>query len=291
LYDDTLFCIEIRSHGVGYYQFSKDEAQRQEQLKLLNQLREQTVEQRERREKIKAKRKAAIEARLQKVQQRKLKKTGEGNVTEPTKDNIDEDEHQQPLNHPTVEVSNPTSDIGDSQKQDTDKAAKLEQAVFAMIHSIRKNVDEAQAKDKKPVGRHWDVFRNQKDDRPSEFAPPTSYNKNMNKGSEKQSSWQPGPNPIGARLFGSKNDASETSDVRGPSHIPGMLPTASPAEPRDQTVLPGLTPFPFLPFPPPIPGYTFPFPPPGIPFTSQPLANMGNVLTTQENGPTNEPEK
>ena len=56
-----------------------------------------------------------------------MKKTGES-VTEPTNENIGEAEPQEPSNHPTVEVSNTTSDIGDSQKQDADKAAaKLEQ--------------------------------------------------------------------------------------------------------------------------------------------------------------------
>ena len=33
--------VEIRSHGVGYYAFSTDEEKRQEQLNLLNQLKEQ----------------------------------------------------------------------------------------------------------------------------------------------------------------------------------------------------------------------------------------------------------
>ena len=139
--------------------------------------------------------------------------------------------------------------------------------------------------DKKPVGRHWDAFRNQEDDRPNEFAPPTSYNKNTVRASEKQSSWQPGPNPIGAKLFGTKNDNSETSPIGEPSHTPGMLPSVSLAAPGGQPSLPGLSPFLFMPFPPPIPGYPFPFPPPGIPFTTQSLPNTGSVLTTQENGP------
>ena len=33
--------VEIRNHGVGYYQFSTNEEERQEQMKTLDKLREQ----------------------------------------------------------------------------------------------------------------------------------------------------------------------------------------------------------------------------------------------------------
>lgn len=68
---------EARSHGVGYFKFSKDEEQRQEQLSVLNKLRQQTGSQRKRREEIKEKRKALLETRLAKVRQRKLKQMAE----------------------------------------------------------------------------------------------------------------------------------------------------------------------------------------------------------------------
>lgn len=32
--------IEVRSHGVGYYSFSMEEEKRQEQIKMLNKLRD-----------------------------------------------------------------------------------------------------------------------------------------------------------------------------------------------------------------------------------------------------------
>ena len=35
------FTLEIRSHGVAYYQFATDEEKRQEQLTALNKLRDQ----------------------------------------------------------------------------------------------------------------------------------------------------------------------------------------------------------------------------------------------------------
>ena len=38
-----LYLTEIRNHGVGYYQFSTSEEQRQEQMKTLDKLREQVL--------------------------------------------------------------------------------------------------------------------------------------------------------------------------------------------------------------------------------------------------------
>jgi hypothetical protein len=66
---------------VGYFEFSVEEAKRQEQMKLLNNLRDNTIEQRTRREKLKEKRKALIEAKLAKVKQRKMKERGETDET------------------------------------------------------------------------------------------------------------------------------------------------------------------------------------------------------------------
>ncbi|KAK3754867.1 hypothetical protein QZH41_011341 [Actinostola sp. cb2023] len=68
---------EVRHHGVGYYQFSKVEEERQKQMETLNKLREETTEQRSRIERVKDKRKAALEARLAKVRARKKIKSGE----------------------------------------------------------------------------------------------------------------------------------------------------------------------------------------------------------------------
>ncbi|XP_076466374.1 uncharacterized protein LOC143297779 [Babylonia areolata] len=67
---------EIRSHGTGFYQFSKDSNLRDEQMEMLNKLREQTVDSRQRSERIKEKRKAALEARLAKVKHRRKMKDG-----------------------------------------------------------------------------------------------------------------------------------------------------------------------------------------------------------------------
>ncbi|XP_035686450.1 coiled-coil domain-containing protein 174-like isoform X5 [Branchiostoma floridae] len=70
---------EVRDMGVGYYAFSKEETERQKQMETLSMLREETQDQRVKREKLKEKRKAALQARLAKVKQRKAKRLkGEG---------------------------------------------------------------------------------------------------------------------------------------------------------------------------------------------------------------------
>ncbi|XP_041354165.1 coiled-coil domain-containing protein 174-like [Gigantopelta aegis] len=67
---------EIRSHGVGYYQFSRSEETRQKEMEILDKLREQTLDERLRRERLKEKRKALLSARLAKVKQRRTMKGG-----------------------------------------------------------------------------------------------------------------------------------------------------------------------------------------------------------------------
>lgn len=62
---------EIRTHGTGFYQFSKDDNLRQEQMDLLNDIREQTKQAQDLSQRIKEKRKAAMEARLAKVRERR----------------------------------------------------------------------------------------------------------------------------------------------------------------------------------------------------------------------------
>ncbi|XP_067945656.1 coiled-coil domain-containing protein 174-like [Watersipora subatra] len=63
---------EQRTHGVGFYQFSKDEISRQEEIKKLKKLREETQSQREAKQKLADKRKAMLATRLEKVKQRRL---------------------------------------------------------------------------------------------------------------------------------------------------------------------------------------------------------------------------
>ncbi|XP_003409786.1 coiled-coil domain-containing protein 174 [Loxodonta africana] len=86
---------EARQLGVGYFAFARDKELRNKQMKTLEMLREQTTDQRTKRENIKEKRKAILEARLAKLRQKKMKKSKEDGAVE---ENGDEDviEHLPP---------------------------------------------------------------------------------------------------------------------------------------------------------------------------------------------------
>uniref|UniRef100_F7C190 Coiled-coil domain containing 174 n=1 Tax=Equus caballus TaxID=9796 RepID=F7C190_HORSE len=73
---------EARQLGVGYFAFARDKELRNKQMKTLEMLREQTTDQRTKRENIKEKRKAMLEARLAKLRQKKMKKSKEDGAEE-----------------------------------------------------------------------------------------------------------------------------------------------------------------------------------------------------------------
>ncbi|XP_019289195.1 coiled-coil domain-containing protein 174 [Panthera pardus] len=79
---------EARQLGVGYFAFARDKELRNKQMKTLEMLREQTTDQRTKRENIKEKRKAMLEARLAKLRQKKMKKSKEDGAEEENKDVI-----------------------------------------------------------------------------------------------------------------------------------------------------------------------------------------------------------
>ncbi|KAK7144971.1 hypothetical protein R3I94_011152 [Phoxinus phoxinus] len=66
---------EARELGVGYFAFAQDEDRRRKQRDTLDMLRDQTTEQRGKREQLKDKRKSLLEARLAKVRMRRIKKS------------------------------------------------------------------------------------------------------------------------------------------------------------------------------------------------------------------------
>ncbi|XP_015977554.2 coiled-coil domain-containing protein 174 [Rousettus aegyptiacus] len=76
---------EARQLGVGYFAFARDKELRNKQMKTLEMLREQTTDQRTKRENVKEKRKAILEARLAKLRQKKMK-TKENGAEEENRD-------------------------------------------------------------------------------------------------------------------------------------------------------------------------------------------------------------
>ncbi|KAF7664288.1 hypothetical protein LDENG_00181240 [Lucifuga dentata] len=153
---------EARELGVGYYAFSKDEEHRLKQRETLDMLRDQTTEQRSKRERLKAKRQAMLQARLNKVRQRKVKKAKlDGSEEEQREEAVEEEE----------EEGDP---IGPSPPPEVSILKKVE-------------VEIQERKDTKPGVPHireWDrgkefMFSDWKnrcrEERDSEFAPPSAY--------------------------------------------------------------------------------------------------------------------
>ncbi|XP_068696263.1 coiled-coil domain-containing protein 174-like [Montipora foliosa] len=189
-YQDIRF-DEIRNHGVGYYQFSTDEGERQEQMKALDKLREQTLEQRVRAQKLKDKRKAALDARLAKVRERKLKKlkTSNDDLGEETSDkNVDTNEaagETATEGHSSVENEGiRVSEEGDGKtKSETDIGERL-------LLKEEEKVDPFRKTDGKQGLPEWAQHKIKQPDRPPSsrfdlreerdqlFAPPAFYYEN-----------------------------------------------------------------------------------------------------------------
>ncbi|XP_076076675.1 coiled-coil domain-containing protein 174-like isoform X1 [Mytilus galloprovincialis] len=159
---------EKRSHGVGFFEFDKTEAGRQEQLDTLNQLRKQTQDERSKKEKLKEKRKAMLDARLAKVKQRKLIREG-GSIVPDVLLKDDED-----------------TDIG-PKLEEMVPAPKLEEMVPVGITKPEQLTRDESLRHKQPT-REWDkgkeklfpptseekYFEDRRQERNQDFAPPMS---------------------------------------------------------------------------------------------------------------------
>lgn len=157
---------EARELGVGYFAFSQDEEQRTKQRETLDMLRDQTTEQRNKRQRLKDKRQAILQARLSKVRQRKMKKAKlDGSEEEQREEAAEEEEEEDDSMGP----SPPPEDLPE-------------------ISTLKKvEVEIQERKDTKPGVPHireWDrgkefLFSDWKnrrrDERDSEFAPPSAY--------------------------------------------------------------------------------------------------------------------
>ncbi|KAM7005772.1 coiled-coil domain-containing protein 174 [Tautogolabrus adspersus] len=152
---------EARELGVGYFAFAQDEEHRRKQRETLDMLRDQTTEQRNKREQLKNKRQTILQARLAKVRQRKIKKT----KLDGTEDEQREEEKQDELIGPSPPPEDPPE--------------------VSILKKVEVEIQER--KDTKPGIPHvreWDrgkefMFSEWKtrlrEERDSEFAPPSAY--------------------------------------------------------------------------------------------------------------------
>ncbi|KAF3689793.1 Coiled-coil domain-containing protein 174 [Channa argus] len=155
---------EARELGVGYFAFSQDEEQRRKQRETLEMLRDQTTDQRTKRERLKEKRQAILQTRLAKVRQRKMKK-GKLDDTE-----IEERQEENKGEEDEVIGSPPLPE--DCPEVSTVKKVEVE---------IQERRD---TKPGIPHVREWDRGKEfmfsewktrRRDERDSEFAPPSAY--------------------------------------------------------------------------------------------------------------------
>ncbi|XP_072136765.1 coiled-coil domain-containing protein 174 [Mobula birostris] len=165
---------EARELGVGYFAFARDEGTRKKQIETLDMLREQTMDQRTKREKLKEKRKAMLCARLAKVRERKLKKLkadGMEVTEELQKEGTDEETEEQ--------VTGPaTSELDAKQNEATGPKNKKVEIVIQERKDTKPGVPHVREWDrgKELLFDYWSKNHlDPRDERPAEFAPPSDY--------------------------------------------------------------------------------------------------------------------
>ncbi|XP_060071646.1 coiled-coil domain-containing protein 174-like [Ylistrum balloti] len=150
---------EIRNHGTGFFQFSKTEEDRQKEMETLGDIRQQTLDERSRRERLKEKRKAMLDARLAKVKKRKQQIAGI--ISTETEEDI--------------QLKEPVSDH-------KEKTATEEPKLLTRDVNINKNKPEREwDKGKDRLFPHPSAtteeryFEEKRGERQPEFAPPSFY--------------------------------------------------------------------------------------------------------------------
>ncbi|XP_056380906.1 coiled-coil domain-containing protein 174 isoform X2 [Hyla sarda] len=175
---------EARQLGVGYFSFARDEQTRQKQMDTLNMLRDQTEDQRVKRENLKAKRKAMLDARLSKLRQRKMKQMkGEGIELE-----TDEEEENKVIGpEPVVPVEHEKKvEVVVQERKDTKPGAP--------------HIREWDRGKEFTFGRWSKVCEDLRNEREPEFAPPSFYALDQAKSEKYQNTkWkQTAPSPEAA---------------------------------------------------------------------------------------------
>ncbi|XP_032370288.1 coiled-coil domain-containing protein 174 isoform X1 [Etheostoma spectabile] len=159
---------EARDLGVGYFAFAQDEEQRRKQRETLDMLRDQTTDQRTKREQLKDKRQVILQARLSKVRQRKMKKA----KLDGTEDEQKVEDNEVPGGEDKGELIGPCPPPEDSLEVSTLKKVEVE---------IQERKD---TKPGVPHVREWDRGKEfmfsewttrRREERESEFAPPSAY--------------------------------------------------------------------------------------------------------------------
>nr|XP_019941849.1 PREDICTED: coiled-coil domain-containing protein 174 isoform X2 [Paralichthys olivaceus] len=256
---------EARELGVGYFAFSQDKEHRRKQRDTLDMLRDQTTEQRSKRERLKEKRQAILQARLAKVRQRKMKKTKLDGTEEEDREEEKEDEDDSEL-------------IGSPPLPED----------YPEVSTVKRvEVEIQERKDTKPGVPHvreWDRGKEfmfsewksrRRDERESDFAPPSAYftdwkkqapgkNKTQENKSKMSFKWSKGPGEISESKEKPPQPETPPSPPQPQQKDPSASPpqnTSQPTPSQPHVVSAPLSAPHFSPQCPPPPFYP-PFPPP-----------------------------
>lgn len=182
-YQDILF-DEARTHGVGYYSFSKDEEIRAKQQEALKKLREETKQEQKKAENMRAMREKQLAARVRAATNRKRARMG----LPPLED--------------TPEPPPPVEETPQNQEDEkSEKEKKLEEKRKKHIRPWDLGKEGLKKGHYEYTQEEW-VDKKRKE-RPSEFAPPSQYKKFETKQSTKK---EFKPRPIVNELSDDEDD-------------------------------------------------------------------------------------
>ena len=173
-YQDLRF-DEARTHGAGFYQFSRDEGQRAEQKDALDQRHQETELAREEAKKTKKKRKKELQKRLKRVRERKRLKMGL-----PLKDEDSEDgesgEEEEPEPQPEKDLEHSILDGIKAMREEAEREARRKRTIREWDVGKEGITEEMfKMKGEKKVLSQGEWVQEKRQDRPTEFAPPTLY--------------------------------------------------------------------------------------------------------------------
>lgn len=252
---------EARDLGVGYFAFSQDQEKRRKQRETLDMLRDQTTDQRTKRERLKEKRNSILQARLAKVRQRKMKKAkldGTEGDEQKEEENLGEEEEDET--------------VGPFPQSDVPSEVSILKKVEVEIQERR------DTKPGVPHVREWDRGKEfmfsewksrRRDERDTEFAPPSAYFTDDKRPKPGKAKNQQNKSHM---FFKSTKNPEEVSEVENKPERPAAFSPPPPQKenPPASSPSPQHTPAgsslpsapPYIPqYPPPPPFYP-PFPPP-----------------------------
>ncbi|CAH1183265.1 unnamed protein product [Phaedon cochleariae] len=169
-YQDILFS-EARSHGVGYYGFSKDEEERRKQQEALKKLRKETEEQQKKAQDLKLSREKLLAARIKAAKDRKRARLGLPPL---------EDEPETPVE---PEISDEDKKKEEEKKQQEERERILDEARKKFIRPW--DIGKEGVKEKEVMTQEEWVEKQRKE-RPEMFAPPKTYSRQNFRSNEKK---------------------------------------------------------------------------------------------------------